>query len=116
MARFVPLDGGDAELDRATGLAWQLVPEASVFTWADAMAPVDGWRLPGIDELMAFLVALAPGDQFAPPQPGTVWWSASQSPFAPAGLARAVEYRAGGSPSVVLRATAADARRWLVRV
>jgi hypothetical protein len=116
MARFTIVENA-AVRDAATGLVWQLQPGPTPVPWDEALAPrADGWRLPGVDELVGFLIALDRGapfqDQIAA---GGVWWSASRSPFAPAGLVRAVEMRPGGTPAVVLRERTRPARCWRVR-
>jgi hypothetical protein len=116
MPRFTKVEDG-AVLDAATGLVWQLQPGPTPVPWDEALARRDdGWRLPGVDELVGLLIAIDRGAPFQDAiAAGGVWWSASRSPFAPTGLARAVEMRPGGPPAVVLRERTRPARCWRVR-
>ena len=116
MGRFTVLDDGSAR-DAATGLVWQLRPGTALVSWDEALASRgDGWRLPGVDELVGLLIALDPVAPFEHDVgAGGVWWSSSRSPFAPTGLARAVALRPGGTPAVVLRERTCPARCWRVR-
>ena len=115
MARFTIVDR-EGVRDGETGLVWERCPAGDPLPWPQALeADEAGWRLPGIDALMAFLLALRDDHPCgAQPEPG-VWWSASRSPFAPSGWARAVETGTGRGPAVVLREVGRAARRWRVR-
>lgn len=99
--RFVVLTdfGGDAVLDRATGLIWDRTPEGGAFDWYAAQrrcifvasggqTPLDlGWRLPKVEELYSLfrvtgsnpggpIMAIVPGHPFTLPTTST-FWSAS---------------------------------------
>lgn len=103
--RFVVLTdfGGDAVLDRATGLIWDRTPEGGSFDWYIAQrrcifvanggnTPLDlGWRLPKVEELYSLFrvtggnpggptMELVPGHPFTLPA-ATTFWTASTVPL-----------------------------------
>jgi len=115
--RFNPAPGRNALLDATTGLLWEAEPSAAPICWQDAVASALalGWRLPTAAELMALLSGLPEQHPFAAPSAGDVFWSASESPFAPATRVRVVEVGDDRRPAVVLLDKAALARPWRVR-
>src|SRR5690606_6696834 len=116
--RFRPAPDGTALVDATTGLAWELAPEATPLRWHEALASTQasGWRLPTVSELVVLLTSL-PSDHPFPgePRPGDLFWSASESPFAPATRVRAVEIGADLRAAVLLLDKDALARRWRAR-
>jgi hypothetical protein len=115
--RFTSKHGGTAFLDAATGLLWEAMPAPVPTRWHDAVASAwaDGWRLPTATELMALFSGLPELSPFPPPRVGDVFWSVSESPFAPTSCVRVVEVGDGRQPAVLLRDKAALARPWRVR-
>jgi len=101
--------------DRQMGLEWEPRPSDAPVAWAEAVAAATarGWRLPSAAELMGFLGDL-PQSLPLPPA-GTIFWSATGSPFARASQVRAVSREPGGRFVVVLRDRADQARCWAVR-
>jgi hypothetical protein len=91
--------GGEAVLDRNTGLVWEQSPGTGVVTWGGArhscadrvVGNQKAWRLPSFAELASLvdpsvpipLVSLPPGHPFANVQPGP-YWSASTNAVNPA--------------------------------
>jgi hypothetical protein len=80
-----------ALVDRYEPLEWELGPSDLRVTWteAEAAASAAGWRLPSIAELVGFFGGL-PAEAGWTPDVGTIFWSASGSPFAPVSRVRAV--------------------------
>ena len=105
-----------ALMDRYEPLEWELRPGDVRVTWAEAEAAASagGWRLPSIAELVGFLGGL-PAEAGWSPDVGTVFWSASGSPFAPASWVRAVCFEHGARFVVVLLEKGERAQRWGVR-
>jgi hypothetical protein len=74
--RFQSVLGGEAVLDRETGLVWERDPDTVQVGWADAsyycyqrtIGARNGWRLPAVEEIMSLVDP-----------------SASQAPVLPAG-------------------------------
>jgi hypothetical protein len=111
--RFRPVHDGTAVVDGATGLVWQRGPADAPEPWAEAAAAAaDGWRLPSVGELMHLLAGLPEPPPFGQ---GSVFWSASESPFAPASCVRGILYEGSGRFVILLLDKAERARRWLVR-
>jgi hypothetical protein len=102
--------------DRFAPLEWELGPSAASVTWAEAEAEAvaAGWRLPSIAELVAFLGGL-PAEAGGTPAVGTIFWSASGSPFAPVSRVRAVCFEHAARFVVVLLDKSERAQRWGVR-
>ena len=102
--------------DRYEPLEWELRPSDVRVTWADAEAAATaaGWRLPSIGELVGFLGGL-PAEAGWVPAVGTIFWSASGSPFAPASRVRAVCFEHAARFVVVLLDRSEQAQRWGVR-
>jgi hypothetical protein len=91
--RFVVLSnfGGQAVLDRETGLVWERSPSTSPVVWAGARFVCrdltkgnrKGWRLPTVDELTTLVdpsvtnLALPPGHPFQNVQPNLYWSTTS---------------------------------------
>ncbi|MEW6268640.1 MAG: DUF1566 domain-containing protein [Thermodesulfobacteriota bacterium] len=115
--RFRPALDGSALVDSATGLAWEASPASAPVRWQDALASAsaEGWRLPTASELMGLLSNLPASHPFPQPGAGDVFWSASESPFAPATRVRVVEVGADHRPAVVLLDKSSRARPWRVR-
>jgi hypothetical protein len=113
--RFRPAPDGAALLDVTTGLAWEVAPSSAMVPDAVSVSSAGGWRLPTAAELMALLSGLPERHPFPPPRPGDVFWSASESPFAPASRVRVVEVGPDRRPSVLLRDKKVPARPWRVR-
>jgi hypothetical protein len=93
-------------------MAWKEAGESCGIPSPDGLP---GWRLPRIDELSALLAGLAESHPFLAPAEGAAFWSASESPFAPASTVRIVLVGAGWSFASALREKAALASRWQVR-
>jgi hypothetical protein len=105
-----------AVLDRQTGLTWEPRPLPVEFAWVEAIrrAPHECWRLPTIGELMDLLTRL-PAAPFPALEPGSIFWSTSESPFARPSLVRVAVCEPGGNVVVSLRDKTNAARRWRVR-
>lgn len=115
-ARFVPTDGGSV-VDRETGLAWEQNPALQPVSWAAAARAPDAppWRLPTASELLVMLCGLPAEHPFPAPAPGTVFWSATESPFSAHGQVRAIGCQAGPLYVVRLLDKRALACVWRVR-
>ena len=102
--------------DRYEPLEWELRPSDLRVTWteAEASAIATRWRLPSIAELVGFLGKL-PTEAGWTPAAGTVFWSASGSPFAPASHVRVVCFEHAARFVVVLLDKSERAQRWAVR-
>jgi len=88
--RFRVVMGGEAVLDRETGLVWDKIPDTAVVRWADAsflcyarsVGGRKGWRLPTVEEMSSLLdtsergPALPAGHPFSDVQ-NEVYWSAT---------------------------------------
>ncbi len=113
--RFKLVMGGDAVLDKQTGLVWEQSPDTTNHVWEENFtAPVDarlhclrlgtggqsGWRLPSIHELLSLLVPGNPtgGPDLSPGHPFTnvqsAYWSATTNAAAPTN-AWAVNFNSG---------------------
>ncbi len=66
--RFKLVLGGEAVLDRETGLVWERAPQTTTHTWVNArrecldsrtIGAKKGWRLPSVHELASLLVTNA---------------------------------------------------------
>lgn len=92
--RFVLLFGGDAALDRETGLVWEKSPQATPSSWNQARFDCTakttggrkGWRPPSVHELASLVdpSVAAPGPTLPPGHPFTnvqsaLYWSATTS-------------------------------------
>lgn len=110
------LGADGAVLDRQTGLTWEPRPLPVEFSWSEAIrsGPQERWRLPTIGELMDLLTRL-PASPFPALEPGAIFWSTSESPFARPSLVRVAVCEPGGSVVVSLRDKTDAARRWRVR-
>ena len=92
--RFIVLSnwGGEAVLDRETGLVWEQSPSMSSKNWFDAQFSCNskrvglrrGWRLPTIQELMSLIedLSLPAGHPFSDLQ-SSVYWSATTTSLDP---------------------------------
>ncbi len=94
-SRFAPRFGGDAHLDRETGLVWEAAPDTDTNIWANALRRCydleignrKGWRLPTIEELASLVdpsqnqPALPAGHPFegvvSGVSGGTYYWSSN---------------------------------------
>jgi hypothetical protein len=117
LARFAALSGVDGILDRVTGLLWESAPSGRLVTWAEAQrcALVEGWRMPTIGEIASLLAGLVDGHPFLFSAPGLVFWSVSESPFAPATHARVATCEASARFTVHLLDKDGHACLWGVR-
>lgn len=116
--------GGNAVLDKETGLVWEQSPDASTRTWVDALAHCyqrevgarKGWRLPTLEELASLVDAsqadpsLPVGHAFANVQ-SAAYWSATTS----AGDTANAWYVHFGSGGVDFLGKSASERVWCVR-
>lgn len=114
--RFVPVPD-DAILDRHTGLVWEASPTPGPVSWDTAARSASGprWRLPTASELMLLLCGLRDDHPFPPPAAGTVFWSATESPFSAHGQVRAIGCQADSLYVVRLIDKRATAHVWRVR-
>ena len=102
--------------DASEGLEWERTPSPVAVTWdeAAAAAAAGGWRLPSIAELVQFLGSLPAVVDWSP-SPGSVFWSASGSPFARASRVRVVCFEQRSRYVVLLLEKSERAHRWAVR-
>jgi hypothetical protein len=88
--RFQLVMGGDAVLDKETGLVWEQSPSTDGFYWAAAQSHCNnlivatrlGWRLPTIQEMSSLAVSpgsLPVGHPFTNVSTGSDHWSATTS-------------------------------------
>lgn len=91
--RFELVMGGEAVLDRETGLVWERAPDPTLMTWTDACTHcyrrqvVDrlGWRLPTVEELASLIdksqsgPALPSGHPFINPPIYYIWSSTTDA-------------------------------------
>ena len=117
LPRFSALSGADGVLDRITGLLWESAPSGRLMTWAEAQryALAEGWRVPTIGEIASLLAGLVDGHPFLFSAPGLVFWSTSESPFAPATHARVATCEASARFTVHLLDKGGSACLWGVR-
>jgi hypothetical protein len=120
--RFQVVLGGNAVLDRETGLVWERSPATVTRNWASAVTTCAinsfggrfGWRLPTLAEL-ASLAPLPAGHPFAPTAMGLPFWTLT-SPPDDATRAWTVSHDVGlvdfGSPT---KSDTMNYRRWCVR-
>jgi hypothetical protein len=95
-SRFECVMGGQAVLDKETGLVWEQSPDTTTKTWYAACSHCfnrsvfyrKGWRLPTIEELTSLFdmslggFKLPSGHPFANVQNATYWSSTSSSEYA----------------------------------
>jgi hypothetical protein len=120
--------GGEAVLDRETGLTWQKSPSpTSTFDWGSSAAICvgtaiggrRGWRLPSAWELMTLKdpaqsdPALPPGHPFEDVVPTTIYWTSTAS-LSNATSAHALTFGNGGA-GVITTAKSLLGLRWCVR-
>lgn len=106
-------------IDRSSGLEWDLNPAGSPGDWETAVrggVARSPWRLPTLTEVLDFVgvlpVAWLPAGIRVP---GGHVWTATESPFAPVTMARAVSCEGEGRFAVVLLQKSAATWWWLVR-
>ena len=91
--RFVVVMGGEAVLDKETGLVWDQSPSTTKRLWLDSRSHClnltvggrMGWRLPSLHELMSLVDPnnpdgnpdLPPGHPFSNVSPTTLYWTMS---------------------------------------
>lgn len=128
-ARFKVLTqfGGQAALDKETGLVWEIAPAANTMDWQSAQTtcigfPIGGrrgWRLPTAWELMSLSdpgvdnPSLTPGHPFQGISIDDNYWSSTADPV-DASLALRERFGTGGG-GIILGAKTDLARRWCVR-
>jgi hypothetical protein len=120
--------GGEAVLDRETGLVWQRSPSSvSSSEWASSIALCigtaiggrRGWRLPSAWELMTLKdpaqanPALPPNHPFQDVAVGTIYWT-STAAAGDAGGALALTFTSGGQGIITTNKTTMGLR-WCVR-
>jgi hypothetical protein len=115
--RFVVAAAQGRVLDRQTGLTWEQAPGSESVPWSVAAGKgtPEGWRLPSASELLLLLSGLPRDHPFPAPSPGTLFWSASASPFSARGQVRAIGCHAGPLYVVRLVDRQERARVWRVR-
>lgn len=102
--------------DQATHLEWDLEPPGGPAAWHDALRTAGAsWRLPSLDEVMTFVSGLPDDLRSDALGAGVTVWTATESPFAPVTVARAVACAARGGLAVVLLEKDAPATWWRVR-
>lgn len=120
--------GGEAVLDRETGLTWQRSPSpSSSFDWGasatlcigTAIGGRRGWRLPTAWELMTLKdpaqsnPALPPNHPFEGVVTGVLYWTSTASPDT-ATSALGLSFTSGGQ-GIITSAKSGDGLRWCVR-
>lgn len=115
--------GGQAVLDRETGLVWQRNPAAGSLNWGDAMLAFPdsclsattgarrGWRLPTIDELQSLMLpdfSLPAGHPFGANAAGDFWSATTSVTDSTAALV----WHVGGGPAILGSVFKTNVFRW----
>jgi hypothetical protein len=121
--RFEVVMGGEAVLDKETGLVWEQSPDATSKGWSAAcrhcfkreIANRFGWRLPSVEELASLIdndnYPPLPADHpFSLPEVPSFYWSAT--PDVSTGNAWVVDFTVGSVEAII---GSPDLRAWCVR-